>query len=155
MNIDVEIVEFPETRVAAVEYRGPERQSLAATHKLIAWRRANGVAPNDGDTYGVHYSDPLTTAANDFRLDICVSYDRDVESNAQGVISKTIPGGRCARLRHYGSRSYIAEADYLCRDWLSRSGETQRDFPAFFHYLNVGPGVVEEEMVTDVYLPLL
>lgn len=27
--------------------------------------------------------------------------------------------------------------------------------PVFFHYVNVGPNLREEEMLTDVYLPLL
>jgi len=29
-----------------------------------------------------------------------------------------------------------------------------RDFPIFFHYVNIGPRVKEREMITDVYLPL-
>jgi len=43
---------------------------------------------------------------------------------------------------------------YLCGEWLARSGEAPGDFPPFFHYVNVGPNVREEEMITDVYLPL-
>jgi AraC family transcriptional regulator len=35
-----------------------------------------------------------------------------------------------------------------------RSGEAPGDFPVFFHYVNVGPNVRREEMITDVYLPL-
>jgi AraC family transcriptional regulator len=34
------------------------------------------------------------------------------------------------------------------------SGEIPGDFPIFFHYVNVGPVVREEEMITNVYLPL-
>jgi AraC family transcriptional regulator len=28
------------------------------------------------------------------------------------------------------------------------------DFPLFFHYVNVGPGVREQDMIADVYLSL-
>jgi AraC family transcriptional regulator len=43
---------------------------------------------------------------------------------------------------------------HLYEDWLPGSGESLRDFPIFFHYVNVGPNVREEDMITDVYLPL-
>ena len=154
MSINVSIVDFPKTRVAAVEYRGPEQQSLSATRQLIAWRRENGVPPGKGNTYGVHYSDPATASSDEFRMDICVSYDRNIPPNPHNVVDKTIPGGRCAVVRRIGSRDYIPEAEYLYREWLPMSGEELRDFPIFFHYVNVGPNVLPGDMVTDIYLPL-
>ncbi len=154
MNTDVEIVKFPDTRVAAVEYRGPERHSLRATWQLIDWRRENGVTPLSGRTYGVHYTNPDDMPAQEFRLDICVAYEGAITPNPYGVVEKVIPGGRCARLRHYGSRNYIYEAQFLHLEWLPRTSEELRDFPVFFHYVNVGPDVREEDMLTDVYLPL-
>ena len=70
------------------------------------------------------------------------------------MVSKIIPGGRCALARHLGSREHVTAAEYLYRVWLPASGEALRDFPIFFHYVNVGPDVQEHEMITDVYLPL-
>ena len=70
---------------------------------------------------------------------MCVSYNGKIDPNAYNVISKTIPGGRCAVLRHHGSRDYIPEAEYLYREWLPGSGEELRDFPIYFHYVNIGP----------------
>lgn len=61
---------------------------------------------------------------------------------------------RCACVRNLESRHHVAPAVWLYRDWLPQSGEDLRDFPIFFHYVNVGPDVKEQEMVTDVYLPL-
>ena len=122
--------------------------------KLISWRRENGVRYDQGKTYGVHYSDPQVTPPDEYRLDVCVSFDGEVAANPYGVIAKRIPGGRCARIRHIGSRDYIPEANYIYRDWLPTSGEELRDFPIFFHYVNVGPDVRDADMITDVYLPL-
>lgn len=45
-------------------------------------------------------------------------------------------------------------AYYLYRDWLPGSGEELRDFPLFFHYLNLLPETPEQDLVTDVCLPL-
>jgi AraC family transcriptional regulator len=153
-NMKVEIVDFPETLVAALEHRGPEHLTYNTTKQFIAWRQATGHPPGRGKTYGVHYTDPVTTLPEDYRLDICLSIDRPVEPNTQGVVTKTLPGGRCACVRHVGSRHRIHPAEWLYREWLPRSGEELRDFPIFFHYVNVGPGVKEHEMITDVYLPL-
>ena len=68
---------------------------------------------------------------------------------------KAIPAGRCAVVRHLSSRESVSAATYLKTDWLPSSGETLRKFPIFFHYVNVGPQVREQGMVTDVYLPIL
>jgi AraC family transcriptional regulator len=155
MNKAVEIVEFPYTRVAAVEYQGPPEHEYSAIMQLVAWRRENGVRPGHGKTIGIHYSDPATTRPEDYRLDICVTYDDEISANQHGVIAKEIPAGRCARIRHLGTREYMAEADYIYREWLPESGETLRECPPFFHYVNVGPDVREQDMITDIYLPIL
>jgi AraC family transcriptional regulator len=155
MNRNVEIVEFPRTRVAAVEYQGAPEQEYSAVMKLVAWRRENGVRPDQGKTIGIHYSDPASTKPEDYRLDVCVTFDGAIAPNSHGVIAKEIPGGRCARIRHHGSREYIPEAEYIYREWLPQSGERLRDFPPFFHYVNVGPDVKDEDMITDVYMPIL
>ena len=34
------------------------------------------------------------------------------------------------------------------------SGEAASGDPSIFHYVNVGPGVRDEDAITDVYLPL-
>ena len=151
--MQVEIVTFPETPVAAVEHLGSTANVYDSTRKLIDWRIENRVPPERHRTYGLHY-DLRTHAQSGYRLDICVSFDREVAPNPQGVVAKVIPGGRCARVRYRGSREYIPVVEPLFTEWLPQSGEQLRDFPLFFHYVNVGPEVAEHEMITDVYLPL-
>lgn len=152
--MDVRIVHFPETSVAVAEHRGPPELEYETSRKLIEWRKENRVPPGAHQTFGVHYTDPNTTRPADHRVDFCVSFEHAVPPNPQGVIAKVIPACRCAVARHLGSRSHNVAAVYLFRHWLPRSGESAGDFPVFFHYVNVGPGVEEHEMVTDVYLPL-
>jgi AraC family transcriptional regulator len=152
--MEVSIVEFPETRVAVVEHRGPPELEYETSKKLIEWRVQNGVPPSKHRTFGVHYTDPSTVSPSEHRVDFCVSYDKVVPPNPQGIVSKIIPACRCALTRHVGSRSHNPAALYLYQEWLPRSGESPGDFPIFFHYVNVGPHVQEYEMITDVYLPL-
>jgi AraC family transcriptional regulator len=152
--LEVLFVDFPATKVAALEHRGSPLLEHATVRKFIEWRMAHRVHPERHRTYGIHYNDPRTTPAADYRMDICVAVESAVAPNPQGVVNKMIPGGRCAVARHLGSRENVAAAAYLYDVWLPKSGKALRDFPIFFHYVNVGPNVREDEMITDVYLPL-
>lgn len=152
--MDVKIVEFPETKVAAIEHRGSPAKEHETVKKLIAWRIENKIHPSRHQSYGVHYDNPSTTSAENYRADFCVSIDEDVAENTFGIINKIIPSGKCALARHIGSRDNIDAATYLYQEWLPHSGETLRDFPIFFHYVNVGPEIKDEAKITDVYLPI-
>jgi AraC family transcriptional regulator len=152
--MDVQIIMFPETKVAAVEHHGPPHLEYETAKKLVAWRQRNQLDRNRHRSFGVHHTDPYNTSPADHRVDFCLSVDFDVAPNPEGVVNKVIPGGRCALARHLGSRAHNAAAVFLYREWLPRSGETPGGFPIFFHYVNVGPEVQEHEMITDVYLPL-
>jgi AraC family transcriptional regulator len=152
--MEVRIVDFPETRVAALEHLGPPELEHDTARRLIQWRIENRLSPDRHRSYGVHYTDPRSTPPADHRVDFCVSVDQDVAPNPQGIINKIIPGGRCAVARHLGSRAHNPAAVYLYDVWFPNSGEALRDFPIFFHYVNVGPHVQDQEMITDVYLPL-
>jgi AraC family transcriptional regulator len=154
MGFVVHIVEFPETKVAALEHLGPPEREHETARRLVAWRLRNRLPPDRHRTYGVHYTDPRTTLPDQHRVDFCVSVDDDVAPNPEGVVTRVIPGGRCAVARHVGSRANVSAAAYLYEEWLPQSGERLRDFPIFFHYVNVGPNVQEHEMITDVYLPI-
>jgi AraC family transcriptional regulator len=149
-----EIIDFPDTLIAALEYQGPEHQSYTATQQFIKWRQSVGIPPRKGKTLGIHYSDPVNTLPEDYRLDVAVTVEEPVAENPFGVVNKVIPGGRCAVARHLGSRHHVSAADWLYREWFPQSGEALRDYPIFFHYVNVGPGVREADMITDVYLPI-
>jgi len=152
--VEVQIVTFPETKVAALEHRGPPALEHQTIRKLITWRLEHRLSPDRHRSYGVHYHDPRITPPQDYRVDFCISVEQDVAENPHGVVNKVIPGGRCALVRHLGSREQISSAIYLHDLWLPQSGEVLRDFPIFFHYVNVGPQVKTAEMITDVYLPV-
>lgn len=152
--MEVRIVQFPQTRVAVLEHRGSPALEHVTVRKFIEWRLANGLGRDQHRTYGIHYDDPERTPAAAYRMDIGISVDAEVPANTYGVVNKVIPACRCALVRHFGSRHYVAPAARIHAEWLPRSGERLGDFPMFFHYVNVGPDVREHEMITDVYVPL-
>lgn len=154
--MQVELVNFATTLIAALEHRGPSQRLNDSVARFIAWRRESGLSPKENRrTFGVVYDNPDTTEPARFRFDICGEVAADVPSNPQGVTTKRIPGGRCARVRHHGPHARLGESIYpLYRDWLPGSGEELRDFPLYFHYVNLLPETPEAELVTDIYLPL-
>jgi len=152
--MEVKIVSFPETKVAVVEHCGSPESEHASARKLIEWKIAHQLFGDKFKSYGVHYTNPLTTPPDLHRVDFCLSIEGELPPHSQDIVCKTIPSGRCAVARNVGSRDNVAAASYLCEQWLPKSGKSLRDFPIFFHYVNVGPGIQPEEMITDVYLPI-
>jgi len=153
--MNVQIVVFPETKVAALEHFGAPDLEHSSVQKLIAWKLEQRLLdPLKHRSYGVHYTDPRTTPPSDHHVDFCLSVEHEIGPNAFGIVNKIIPRNRCALARHIGSRFNNKAAVYLYEEWLPRSGESVGSFPIFFHYVNVGPNLREEEMITDVYLPL-
>ena len=155
-SMEVRIVEFEKTKVAVLEHRGAPGLVNNSVGIFIEWRKASGLSPvKSSKNFGIVYDNPDTTEPEQFRFDICGSVSDDVPDNPQGVVNKVIPSGRCAVIRHHGSHDMIGDcAYYLYRDWLPESGEELRDFPLYFHYLNLLPETPEHELVTDIYLPL-
>ena len=155
LPMQVEIVEFPTTRVAAFEHCGDPATIYQSVAAFIQWRKANSLPPSTSRTFNLLYNDPADVATDEYRMDICAATDRLIADNSQGVVAKTIPGGRCARLRHTGSWNHLGEAvSRLYRQWLPESGEQPRDFPLFLERVNLHPQVPEQELITDIYLPL-
>lgn len=153
---EVKVIEFQETLVAALEHRGAPGRVNETVRTFCQWRQGSSYFPAEGEeTFGIVYNDPETTDPQQFHFDICGSVSSPIPENNLGVVAKTIPAGRCAVIRHIGSRDQLADsAYYLYREWLPSSGEELRDFPLFLQYRNFMPETPEYELVTDVYLPL-
>lgn len=154
--MEVKLSNFKQTRIAVLEHRGAPALLNDSVKIFIDWRKSSGLSPVDtSQTFGIVYDNPNTTKPEDFRFDICGSVIQDVPANPQNVINKSIPAGPCAVVRHLGAHDRLGECIYyMYREWLPGSGEDLRDFPLFFHYLNLMPDTPEHELVTDIYLPL-
>lgn len=152
---DVQIVDFEETAVAALEHRGDPRLLMSTVGKFIAWRKENNLPPRVSATFNILYDDPAQTPPAEFRFDVCAATPRSVPENDVGVVQKRIPGGRCAKLRHVGSDDTLGSAlTYLYSRWLPSSGEELRDFPLYVQRVHFFPDVPEHEAVVDIFLPL-
>jgi AraC family transcriptional regulator len=150
----VRTVTLPSIRVAALEHRGDPVGLNVSLQRFIAWRKGQPQSVRTSATFNLAYSDPSEAAPEHFRFDICAATDRPVAANPFGVAERTIPGGRCATLRHVGSNGTLGDTVSTLRQSLDLSGETLRDFPLILHRIQLFPDVPEHEAVTDVMLPL-
>ncbi|ABY97677.1 TPA: GyrI-like domain-containing protein [Pseudomonas putida] len=156
ITMQIRIVDFAETRVAALEHRGPPGLVGESVARFRQWRMHSGQSPvASSRTFGIPYDNPDTTPPDAFRFAVCGEIDEAVQPNDFAVHERVIPAGRCAVIRHIGSPDYIGETIYpLYRDWLPSSNEELRDHPLFFQYLSVYPETPLEQWQTDIYVPL-
>lgn len=152
----INIVDFPETRLAVVEHRGAPERIGDSIQKFIEWRKRYHTPPKVSATFNLVYDDPAEVAPEDYRFDIGAEFgNSDVPDNEFGVVPTTIPRTRCAVLRHAGSDDTLVDTvKYLYAEWLPQSGEELRDFPIIFQRVKFFPDVPENAAITDVFLPL-
>lgn len=152
---EVEIIDTAETCIACMEHHGDPAMIGDTIRRFIAWRKTMGLPPSRYPTYNIFHDDPDATPPDDFRLDICLATTSDLTDRTAGILMKTLPAGRCARLRITGSDETLAAgALFLYRDWLPQSGEELRDFPLYCHRIRFFPDVAEHAAETDLFLPL-
>lgn len=147
---DVTIVTFAATPIITLRHEGPPHTLGASIGRFIAWRKANGAGPQRARTFNIFDSgdegEPKVTLACSRLPGL---------KPGEGMGESAIPEARAARLRLTGPADDLeAPANWLYREWLPASGEALRDFPLFCERCNFGPGMPENEMVTDLYLPL-
>lgn len=152
---EVGIVRVEAVPVALLAHRGAPRLIGDSVRSFIAWRKRNGLPPGRSATYNILHDDPGQVRPEDHRFDLAAAVPGEVSFNSFGVTSSTLPGGRCAVLRHIGSNDGLGRRIHsLYSEWLPRSGEEPRDFPVYLQRVDFFPDVAENEAVTDIFLPL-
>ena len=101
ITMQIRIVEFAETRVAALEHRGPPSLVGESVARFRQWRINSGQSSvASSRTFGIPYDNPDTTPPHAFRFAVCGEMNEAVQPNEFGVHERVIPAGRCAVIRH-------------------------------------------------------
>lgn len=98
-----------------------------------------------------------TTLLAKFRYDACITRNElPADFQPEGNVGlQTIPGGHYAVVRHHGSlREIDTTFRALYRLWLPDSGYEPIDSPSFAIHQNLPFQTPEDELLTDVYLPV-
>ena len=146
--------ETPDRKVIFIRHTGPYAECGEAWGKLCMWAGPKGLLQPGSEFIGLSYDDPDVTPADKVRYDACITTDADVAPEGQiGV--QTIPGGLHAMTTHHGSYTKLSDTyAELCGQWAPQNGYEIRSAPCMEIYLNSPEDTPEDELMTDVHVPV-
>lgn len=153
--MDVKIEKIASMKVAAVRHIGPYTDCGSAWEKLCAWAMPKGLVGPDTIMLGVCYDDPKTTPPEKIRYDACMTIRDNVESQPP-IAKQEIAGGEYATYRHKGPYAGLVDAyEMVYGRWIPQSGRQYKHAPCFEIYRNCPTNTSPEDLITDIYVPLV
>lgn len=153
---NVEICEFKERTLLAMNHRGPYMSIGSVFETLNIWAAGEGLVGPDHLGIGVFYDDPASVALENLNSHAGIVVTAKTEEPARNDISKiTLAGGRHASVKHVGPYSELKKPyQWLYADWLPQSGEEPADRPCFEIYTNSPHDTPQAELETLICVPL-
>jgi len=134
-------------------YGAPESYS-EAWRKLYMYTVLQGWYSSESESYGISFDDPAITAGEKCRFYACVSVKEEVKTT--GIFgSRKIDGGLYAIFTLKGAYSGLTELyKEIWFGWFPESKYRPRKGVFFEKYLNNPHQVKEEDILTEVYIPV-
>jgi AraC family transcriptional regulator len=153
--MNVRILQREPVRVAFMRHLGPYSEVGATWDRFLPLLGKEGLLGGGALLIGLCHDDPEVTPRDRIRYDACVSVDESfVPEGDIGV--QVIPGGDYAMATHFGPYDRLGESyTRLLGQWLPRSGRELRSSPCFEVYLNDPQTTDPEDLITDIYAPLV
>ena len=153
-TMEVKIAEMPRRRVAYVRHTGPYAECRGAWERICEWAGRKGLIGPDTQFVGVSYDDPEVTPPDKLRYDACVTVGDGVAGEGEVGIQE-IGGGPYAVALHRGAYARLGETyAHVCGVWAPKSGREFRVEPCLEFYRNDCDTTPEDELVTEVCVPL-
>jgi len=150
----VELQEVPARRVGAILHRGAYTAVGRCFDELLAMASAKQLWPRSSGVAGIYYDNPDAVSEAELRSHAGLVFTDDLALPDE-LEEVRLVSGECAVLHYKGPYPAIKAAyDYLYGDWLPKSGKEPADAPPYELYLNSPADTAEEELLTDIYLPL-
>ena len=141
--------------LAAVAHSGAYHEIGRAFEKLSAVMASRDLFRQAGAMVGVYYDNPSLTPAPQLRSHAGFEVPAKV-ALAAPLTRVTLAAGKHAVLTHCGPYAGLPAAyDELFGVWLPQSGHEAADAPAFEVYLNTPMDTAAEDLLTELWLPLL
>jgi AraC family transcriptional regulator len=167
----VDIVSFDTQALAVIEHHGDPALLPQTIARFIEWRRQFALSPTSCRTFNLLYSSSELSAKTQYRIDIGVSLNIETQARlnplaleSSQIKLKSIPHGRCARIKYNGDDNGITAAiGYLYRDWVDANDVTLRDFPLFLERIVIAdnefgdpqPKQRQDSQQVLIYLPIV
>ncbi|WP_196891296.1 AraC family transcriptional regulator [Aureivirga marina] len=152
----VNIIEIKPKKVAFIRLQSSlnEMDFSGTRAKLRAILEKNNVDLSTEERIGIYYDDPNVTEAKNCRYDVAFTLQNEIKKSDDFEI-ETIKGGKYAVFLHYGPLQELENFhDYLYEHWLLETDYELRNTPTFEVYLKDPRFVREEELVTEIYIPI-
>ena len=151
---DVQTKEIPSRKVMFVRHIAPYNECGKALGKLCEWAGPRGLLQPGVEFIGLCYDDPDITPAEKIRYDACITIESDIDPEGEIGI-QTVEGGLYAMTTHHGSYTKLSETyAKLCGQWAPQNGYEIRSLPSLEIYLNSPEDTPEDELLTDVHIPI-
>ena len=140
---------------------GPYQQVWLAWRELGEWVHAHAPMLADAPRIGISHDDPAMVDRDRIRYDACHAVPAAHAASVKALIRppfywREMPAGDYAITRHRGPYHELGQAyRRLFLEWLPGSGRYPADAPVVERYLDSPNEVREEELRTDLLLPLL
>lgn len=154
INMDVEVRELPEYRVAYIRFIGKygDKGISEAWGRIEKWAKSRDLIGEETLLIGISHDDPDITPSDKCRYDACITVPDDVSAEGEVGI-QMVPSGKYAVYHCEGFVKEIGEAfdDLFCK-WLPGSGYQPDARPCFEIYTEeCKPG---EKWQMDICIPV-
>jgi AraC family transcriptional regulator len=150
----VDITDMQELRIATLRHIGPYNRISETFARLGDIVGAAGLIGPDTTMLAIYHDDPETTAPQDLRSDAAITMSPEA-TLPDGLVEQRIPAGRYACTTHLGPYELLADTwERFMGEWLPRSGQRFGQGVSFEVYRNTPGQVPENELRTDIYIPL-
>jgi AraC family transcriptional regulator len=135
--------------VVYVEHVGPYEQVGMIFGQLVAYATEKGLAPN---LVGLYYDDPATVPAESLRCEVGIQVEEGFVPDS-GYMVKDIPAHKVVYAIMKGPYDKIALEYPNVMKWMEEKGYEMTG-PIIEIYLEGGPDVPPEQLVTEVRFPI-
>jgi AraC family transcriptional regulator len=149
----VNVREVPARRVAYMRGYGRYPEVLPKLWKRFAPVACELGLFKLGLGLSVMHDDSETVPAERLRGDAAIEVGDEWEPEG-GLDVEVVPGGLFAVAEHRGAYDKLVETWGEVMRWVEGTGYRFRDAPSYEVYLNDPAEVAEEELVTEIYLPV-
>ncbi len=133
---------------------GSELDYRTAWKKLWQYAKQINIVNEKNEFIGLSFDDPNITKPEQCRFYACISTDKSIKPEAEFGV-RSIKNGKFAVFTHKGAYSglnRLYQSIYL--DWLPNTNEKLRHSMPFEKYLNNPDKVKEDDLLTEIYMPI-
>lgn len=157
-SVNVEVLEVAPENVAYIRHIGPYAGDEALFGRLFGqlcqWAGPRGLISDDAKFITIYHDNPEITEEEKLRISVCLCVPEDTTGDGD-INIMTIPGGKYSVGHFEIDVSEYGDAwNFLCGEWLPKSGYEPDDRPCFEMMMNNPEDHPEGKHIVDIYEPV-